>query len=402
MMSDYTSDRLGGGTVGCLLLCLLISILLGCATVSTHPAAGELPSNAAVGAAVFGPDGRLWRLLLTRQDVYIDYSTDHGASYSAPVKVNAQPQRQVARAEDRPSITVDSQGRISVLYFAEGPQGMTNYFSYSTDGGKHFSAPVRVNDDTQGAKHYEAVMAADPSGRLYVFWNDERGLGSSSIIGQEAALFYASTDRPGMSAFPNRKIKDGMCACCRIAVDIDTDGLPVVFGRFLFPGSVRDHGMLKMAPNGPGGESWRVTYDDWRLDACPFHGPALSIAHDGRYHIAWFTQGRSRQGLFYAYSDDQGKRFSPPMPFGNIEAQAGHADVLALGSRVVLVWKEFDGRKARIMALQSQDRGSTWSPAGVAADSESESDHPFLITNGKGIFLSWNSLDHGYRLIPIR
>lgn len=401
-MVGYSSDRLGGGIVRCLLLGLFISILLGCAPVGTRPAAGGLPSNAAVGAAAFGPEGRLWRLLLAGQDVYVDYSEDHGASYSTPVKVNVHPQRLIARAEDRPSITVDAKGRIAVLYLADGPKGLTNYFSYSTDGGKHFSAPVRVNEDTQGAKLYEAVMVAAPSDRLYLFWNDERGQDPSAITGQEAALYYASTDRPETPAFPNRKIKEGMCNCCRIAVDIDTDGFPVVFGRFVFAGSVRDHGILKMTTNGPSGESWRVTYDEWQIEACPMHGPALSIAQDGRYHIAWFTQGRTRQGLFYAYSDDQGKHFSQPMPFSNTEALAGHADVLALGNRVVLVWKEFDGKKTRIMAMQSRDRGGTWSPVREVADSGSESDHPFVITDGKAIFLSWNALDHGYRLIPIK
>ncbi|MCF8496584.1 MAG: HAMP domain-containing histidine kinase, partial [Alphaproteobacteria bacterium] len=47
--------------------------------------------------------------------------------------------------------------------------------------------------------------------------------------------------------------------------------------------------------------------------------------------------------LFYAYSADQGKTFSAPLNFGNPEAQPAHPYVHSLGSRVYLVWKEFDG-----------------------------------------------------------
>jgi hypothetical protein len=145
-----------------------------------------------------------------------------------------------------------------------------------------------------------------------------------------------------------------------------------------------------------------VTYDEWQLEACPEHGPALSIDDGGRHHIIWFTQGRQRQGLFYAYSDDQGKHFSEPVALGDKTGLPGHGDVLALGAQVALVWKEFDGENTHIMAMQSQDKGTHWSSPSAIASSGSASDHPFLITDGKSIFLSWNSQDHGYRLIPVK
>lgn len=161
-------------------------------------------------------------------------------------------------------------------------------------------------------------------------------------------------------------------------------------------------GLLQLSSDGITWSARRITDDDWTLNACSIHGPALSIDQEGRYHITWFTQGVKRQGLSYAYSDDQGKRFSSSMPFCDNKRLAEHPDVLALEGRVVLVWREFDGKKTRIMAMQSRDRGDTWVAAGAIADSDSESDHPFVITDGKTPFLSWNTLDHGYRLVPIK
>ena len=54
------------------------------------------------------------------------------------------------------------------------------------------------------------------------------------------------------------------------------------------------------------GEVRRVSNDDWQISACPHHGPSLSISPAGTYHVAWYTNGKARKGLFYARSDDEG------------------------------------------------------------------------------------------------
>lgn len=383
-----------------------LALLSGCAslTPSGGPglAAGKLPRDAAIAAAVFGPEKRLWRLILTNGRLYVDTSGDHGATYTKPVAVNARPEPILAQAEDRPLIAVDGQGRIYVLYAAGTPGAATSHFASSTDGGRSFSTPMPVSNPTVHAGHTQDAMVVSPSGQVYVFWNDERGKDQAFTESQGASLYYATIRGPSRASWPNQEIiKDGMCNCCRLAVDLDLDGLPVVLARFVYPGQVRDHGMLKVSPEGLLGEPWRVTEDDWRIEACPMHGPAVSIASDGRYHIAWFTQGSRRGGLFYAHSDDLGKHFSTPMAFGEIGKQPAHADVLALGKRVILVWKEFDGRQTRLIAMQARDRGETWSTPTVIAQTSSAADYPFLINDGQAIFISWHSVEHGYQLIAL-
>lgn len=108
-----------------------------------------------------------------------------------------------------------------------------------------------------------------------------------------------------------------------------------------------------------------------------------------------------RKGLFYARSSDQGKTFSTPMPFGDHQAQAGHPHVLAQGENVFIVWKEFDGQRAAIYGMASQDQGSSWSKPVRVADTAGASDHPLLIGNGKRGFLSWNTAKEGWRLIDM-
>ena len=66
------------------------------------------------------------------------------------------------------------------------------------------------------------------------------------------------------------------------------------------------------------------------------------------------------------------------------------------------MWKVFDGIKTRIESMYSMDSGMQWSPIHTLAESSSQSAHPALITDGKQIYLSWNSLDTGYMLVPVK
>lgn len=386
-------------------LALSLAILISCAAggSSRQSADGygqyqDTPVKLPV-SAIFGPDRRLWRVVSTDDHVYVDYSTDYGKSFSPPVAVNEERVPIRSRGEYRSQIVVDSAGRIYVAYPAYGLQPWTTYLSVSEDNGRHFSVPEPLSDQATAANSFEAVLAIDGQDRLHAFWHDERESASEETGN---AIYFSVRDSAGKSLESNRKLAEGACSCCRLALDFDIDGQPVLLFRNIYPGNIRDHELAKADPAGTGWARTRVSEDEWRIEACPTDGPALAIGTDGRYHIAWFTQGSVRQGLFYANSSDRGQHFSKPMPIGNSKDQLpGHPDVISLGQRVILAWSEFDGIKTRIMILQSNDRGNTWSQVRSVAESTSESDFPFLLTDGQAIFLSWNSQIEGYRLIPI-
>ena len=79
------------------------------------------------------------------------------------------------------------------------------------------------------------------------------------------------------------------------------------------------------------GPMYRVAEDKWNIDACPHHGPAIAISAGGAYHVAWFTEGDARQGLFYATSQDGGAHFTLPAPIGAADKNPGRAQLLAIG-----------------------------------------------------------------------
>ncbi len=350
-------------------------------------------------SATFDSKGRLWRLIPTNKHLYVDYSDDFGQHYSKAMQVNPSPEKIKAVAEDRPSIAVDNSGRILVAYFTNSKQPWTTWFTFSDDDGQTFSAPTLISDHAKTARHYQDQLLVSPSGRMYHFWYDERNKHDAGQSG--ATLYFTTTTQSDQLQFPNHPLKSSNCECCRMAIDFDIDDYPVIFSRFLLPDSIRDHGIIKVSPAGIIDGPTRTTRDLWEIHACPEHGPSLSIAKDSRYHMTWFTQGAARQGIFYAWSDNQGKDHSEPLQLGNPEALPSHAYVKTLKNRVAVVWKEFNGKKTEIKLILSMDRGISWSAPKTISESTSGSDHPFLISNGKTIFLSWNSLDKGYQLIPV-
>lgn len=384
---------------------LWVLSLAGCGTAGPSPfkpgagGFGQYPAGGGLYvSATFGPDGRLWRVVPEKQHVYVDYSTDLGKTFSIPVAINPDRQKIKAGAEGRPSIAVDPANRVYVVYTAEAALPNSVFFSVSDAGGRQFSRPAELSRKAAEAGAFQGRLAVDPKGRVFAFWHDERDRSDYRVPGN--SVYYATLD-PAATAPANFKAAADLCECCRIAASFDRDGRPVLLTRFIYDGHTRDHGLTRLGGAGGPGESWRVTSDGWNIDACPEHGPALSIGPDGTYYMAWFTLGQQRQGLFYAHSSDLGRHFSAPEALGDPAKLPGHADIASLGERVVLAWKEFDGENNLVRVRQSRDGGKTWAAPSTVAVSASEADYPFLLSDGRAIFLSWNSPTEGYRLFRI-
>jgi len=394
-------------TRSCLSFVLIVNcILLAACRQLAEPALSAAPtyqhypetSSLAVSTA-FGADGRLWRVVPGKQHVYVDYSTDFGKTFSSPVQVNSSAQKIKTISEDRPSIAVDNAGRILVIYPAEDAQPLTLFYSISTDHGQSFSSPKPLSNKAAEANTFEGELLATSSGGVHVFWHDERDRNDWKQPGN-AVYYRYFNDSLDFSSEP-LKLADSLCECCRLASALDDRQQPLVMARFIYPGGTRDHGLIKRQGSGQPAVTERVTFDQWTIEACPEHGPAIAVDDQGYYHIAWFTQGAVRQGLFYAYSSDRGRHFSVPMAIGHSERLPGHADVIAVGKRIFLSWNEFDGHASQLQVMQSGDAGKTWSKPQTIAESSAESDFPFLLRYDQHVFVSWNSKAEGYRLFAL-
>jgi hypothetical protein len=356
----------------------------------------------AVGVA-FDASGRLWRARVENGQVLVSRSDDGGKTFTASVAVNREPEHIAADGENRPKLAFGKNGELYVSWTQslDLPFSGNVRFSRSLDDGRSFSAPLTVNDNAEIISHRFDSLLVDGRGRVWLTWLDKRDASAAKQRGEAytgAAVYYALSDDRGASFAPNRRLAAHSCECCRIALARDTDGVPVAFWRHVFNRNIRDHALARLDD---AAALRRVSQEQWAVDACPHHGPALAIGADGTQHLAWYSGAEKLHGLFYARSRDRGQTFSAPLAFGNPDAQAGHPQVLALGARVWLAWKEFDGQQALIRAQQSRDGGGHFAAPVTLVASASASDHPLLVSDGKHIYLSWNSVAEGHRLLSL-
>lgn len=353
-------------------------------------------------SVAFDARGRLWRARVENGYLLVSRSTDSGASFGEPVRVNAEAERIAADGENRPKLAFGNKGEIFVSWTRslETPFAGDVRFSRSTDDGASFAPPFTVNDDHQPIAHRFDALTVDGRGTVWVLWLDKRDQAAAEKAGGKfsgISLYAAQSTDGGATLSPNRRLAAHTCECCGIALDLDRDGVPVAAWRHVFGSNIRDHQIMRlderMTPVRLSGEKWAV-------DACPHHGPTLAVARDGTTHAAWFTGAPSHEGLFYARSAGAGRTFSRPLAFGNNARQAGHPHLLAVGEQVFLAWKEFDGRSA-VWLMRSVNGGKSWEPPARIADTEDASDRPWLVSDGKRVLLSWNTLKEGHRLLDV-
>ncbi len=81
------------------------------------------------------------------------------------------------------------------------------FFTQSTDGGATWTTPVKVNDDTTTRDQWQPVIAVNPSGsRVGVFWYDRRNDSANNLIDRYGAI---GTVAGGSVIFdPNMRISD--------------------------------------------------------------------------------------------------------------------------------------------------------------------------------------------------
>jgi hypothetical protein len=138
-----------------------------------------------------------------------------------------------------------------------------------------------------------------------------------------------------------------------------------------------------------------VTFDRWRVDACPHHGPSLAYAADGTRHAVWFDQVDGQGRVFYGRLGSSGPRGVQPLPAG-----ASHADLAASGQTVAVAWKRFDGERTRIESMISSDGGRRFEP-GPTLSTTTDSDQPRVLIAGREPLLVWRQADR-ISVVPLK
>jgi hypothetical protein len=398
------------------LIPLLIGGLMFMSSVSSSPSHNHTQAGTSQGtrcqfpslqcakapSAAFDPHGRLWVVWAFGGHVYLHYSDNLGQSYSPPVAVNREPETISARGENRPKIAFDRHQGIYLSWTRSASKRYSGHirFSHSDDGGESFSSPITVNDHLEDVGHRFDALRVTPQGDVYIAWIDKRDRHARQAAGEKyagAALYYAWRPAGETRFRPNLKVADHSCECCRLGMALDVDQKPVIVWRHIFGDNIRDHALTRFTAHETFTPPQRATYDGWKIAACPHHGPDLRV-ENGVYHLAWFSDSPTAQGLFYAQSADQGQHFSSPYPFGKVNHRASRPQVLAIGNTVYLAWKTFDGQQHQIRQQRSIDGGQQWQAVQVVAEAEGQVDYPQLLTHQNQPYLFWFTKKHGFLL----
>jgi hypothetical protein len=153
--------------------------------IDGHPGLPRDDNGAAEGFdGTVGPDGTLYAVWSEDNDILLTSSSDGGKSFSAarPIIHTAPIMfaiETLERANGFPQIAIDPQSQRLYVTWSDYRNGDLDIFcSTSADGGKTWSAPVRVNTDSvhNGADQFFQWLAVDPTdGAANVVFYDRRG-----------------------------------------------------------------------------------------------------------------------------------------------------------------------------------------------------------------------------------
>jgi hypothetical protein len=160
-----------------------------------------------------GPNGDVYIVWSGHNKIFFDRSTDNGKSFGKDQAIADQPGGWdfvvpgIFRANGFPMIVSDLNlaspyyGRIYVMW-SDQRRSVTDVYSiYSTNGGKTWSNPLRVNTDSALNHHFFPTMTLDPvTGHVFIAFYDRRNY----LDSQTDVYLARSTD--GGASFDNTRI----------------------------------------------------------------------------------------------------------------------------------------------------------------------------------------------------
>ena len=189
-----------------------------------------------------------------------------------------------------------------------------------------------------------------------------------------------------------------MCFCCKTAV-VTRGGDVFVAWRHLFPGGVRD---IAVARSSDGGRTFqdpvRVSEDNWKIDACPDDGPAMTVDGDGALHVAWPTLVRDpdapRMAIFESTSRDGGVTFSPRARVDAANCGPAHPRLAttAAGRQRRGVGRARAGRRGACCSARRAAPPWRSSTGGIAS-------YPAIAAVGDGFLVAWTDQAEGASVI---
>ena len=268
------------------------------------------------------------------KDVLFSRSTDHGATFSAPLNLSNN------GSSGNPVIALDAQGAINVIWSGGGHL----FFTHSADAGATFSSPLNIAGVTNASLAFSAAgyhpLGIDGAGNINVVWSDAN----------TSQIFFARSTNAGISFSTPLNISNYAPGASSPTMALDAGGgIDVVW-----QGSVAGHNPydLFFTRSTDAGASFSVAKDVSNTPSGAFFD---QIAADpaGNIDIAWNSNCPSASfcsvvssDVFFSQSKDGGATFSAPVQITNTQGQAAISRVLLASDstgNVDLAWPQVAG-----------------------------------------------------------
>jgi hypothetical protein len=263
--------------------------------------------------------------------IYFAASKDGGKSFGAPATVSSSGKLSLGMHRG-PRIALAPKAIVISAIVGEQGGGKDGDLLVwrSTDDGKSWPGPVRVNDVAGSAREGLHAMAFGGTDTLYAAWLDLRS---------EGTRIYGSVSHDaGATWSKNRLVYESpsgsVCQCCHPSVAVDAAGTITVMFRNSLDGA-RDMYTTRSTDGGATfNPASKVGIGTWKLEACPMDGGGLAVDAQGAPGTIW----RRDQSLFVA----MGTAPEKALGFGkNPAAASGRRDFYAVwtSDKSVLFWR---------------------------------------------------------------
>jgi len=247
---------------------------------------------------------------------------------------------------DHPQLAIADNGDWWAYWLQKEGAGSYHYgirVAHSQDEGATWSAAITPHTDGTLSEHGFVSMAAEGADRMRLIWLDGRHAAATTV--DSAARKDDHTSHAGAMSLrsavldANGAISDAIeldartCDCCWTALLRRADGSHLAAWRDRSDHEIRD---IALATRDRAG--WQVTglvhADNWKINACPVNGPALTQQGD-RVFTAWTTMPNASDMAIKLRALDSD---AMPLRVEQGSAVLGRVDAAEFDGGVLLSW----------------------------------------------------------------
>jgi hypothetical protein len=294
---------------------------------------------------------------------------------------------------DFPSVVVLKNGMLAAQWLQKSGDGRYAYdvmISTSRDDGKTWSAPRRPYKDQTKGEHGFVSLIPNSEG-FEAIWLDSRKFDPKNDHSMKNEMQLMTTAYSNGDYQAEIVLDPRVCDCCQTDAAV-ANGNPIVVYRDRSGSEVRDISFIRRD-----GKKWsqpKTLYqDNWKIEACPVNGPAISAAGNNVV-VTWFTAAGDQPRVYAIFSADGGKTFGKRIQIDNGNP-VGRVDVQWLqdGNAVVSWLENNKGSGADIMARRVKVERAQTSVVIAPSSAARTSGFPRMAAWGKGAIIAWTHVD---------